>query len=102
MKMVERKIIHQCSISLSSLPGKNNSMSAHGAAQYHDEVREAIALNNKVMMFLLDGELEDAQSFAHKLTALVLQILISEGLTVTAAMDELRKTQSLPLERVVK
>jgi hypothetical protein len=90
MKKVEREIIHRCYVSLANLPGKNNAMSGRGAAQYHEEMREAIALNNKAMMWMMDGEYEEATRFANDLTSLVLRILLKEGLSVTASMEALR------------
>jgi hypothetical protein len=90
MTKVEREIVNRCYVSLSSLPGKNNAMSGAGAAQYHEEMRQAIGLNTKVMMHLLDGDFDTARLFANDLTALVFGVLLKEGLIVTAAMDALR------------
>ena len=87
----ERRILHRCSVALSSLPGKNNAMSGAGAAQYHDEMRDAVAINNKVMMWLLDGDYEEAEVQTNNLVALVFGILLKEGLAITAAMDAIRE-----------
>ena len=86
----ERAIIHRCYVSLSSIPGKNNAMSGAGAAQYHEDIREALGLNNRAIMLLLEGDLETSMRYANDLTALALRVLLKEGLSITASMEALR------------
>jgi len=91
MTKTERKIIYQCYVSLSCLPGQGNAMSARGASEYSAEMKTAIGLNTRAISFLLDGDTEMAQSFANDLTSLVYATLIRNGLSVVGAFDELRK-----------
>lgn len=90
MKQNERDIIHKCATALISLPGKNNGMSGAGAAQYHDDIKAAIGLNYKVMLYLTDGAYLEAERNANDLVALVFRVLLAEGLGVTAAMAALK------------
>ena len=90
MKRKEREIIHKCATALTSLPGKNNGMSGKGAAQYHEEVKRAIGINYKVMLNLMDDDFLEAERLSNDLVALVFQILMEQGLAITAAMKAVK------------
>jgi hypothetical protein len=79
MNNKERSIIYRCMNCLQSVPGRGNSMSVKGTADYHQDIKEAIRLNSLAMTSLLYGD-NQAEIHTQELGKFVLSVLKENGL----------------------